>query len=100
MAGHPLGFGRATRGTAAPYPQLTSTELKDLNFSLDKVRPDPANNAAVPADTAGAVYNYLLLARGSASGVHNPLYTRQLVFDSYKAVKNAAPPSLLTRPHQ
>ena len=40
----------------------------------------------------------LLLARGSANGVHNPLYTRELLFDSYKAITGSAPPSLLTRP--
>ena len=91
--------GYLTRSAAVPYVALTATDLKDLNFSLDKTRPDVAN-AALSADIAGAVYNYLLLARGSANGIHNPLYTRQLVFDSYKAIKNAAPPSLLTRPHQ
>lgn len=91
--------GYLTRSTAAPYAPLSATDLKDLNFSLDKSRPDVANTA-LSADIAGAVYNYLLLARGSASGVHNPLYTRQLVFDSYKAIKSAPPPSLLTRPHQ
>jgi hypothetical protein len=91
--------GYLTRSVAVPYLPLSTTDLKDLNFSLDKTRPDAANTA-LSADIAGAVYNYLLLARGSAYGIHNPLYTRQLVFDSYKAIKNAAPPTLMTRPHQ
>ena len=91
--------GYLTRSAAAPYLPLTPNDLKDVNLSLDKTRPDAANTA-LSADVAGAVYNYLLLARGAANGIHNPLYTRQLVFDSYKAIKNAPPPSLLTRPHQ
>lgn len=89
--------GYLTRSTAAPYDALSATDLKDLNFNLDQVRPGAANTA-VPADKAGALYNYLILARGSANGVHNPLYTRELLFDSYKAITGSAPPSLLTRP--
>lgn len=89
--------GFLTRSAAAPYAPLSATELKDLTFSLDQVRPDAANTA-VSADKAGALYNYLVLARGSANGVHNPLYTRELLFDSYKAITGSAPPSLLTRP--
>ena len=49
-------------------------------------------------DQAGAVYNYLILARGSAGGVHNPLYVRELIFDSVKAITGAAPVTLPTRP--
>jgi hypothetical protein len=93
--------GYLTRGTAAPYPALSASELKDFNFSLDKARPDAVNNTAVAADVAGALYNYLLLARGSAKGTHNPKYTRQLVFDSYVAVKGPGthPASLTVRPN-
>ena len=86
--------GYLTRSVAAPYDPLTATDLKDLNLSLDQVRPNPA----VSGDIDGAVYNYILLARGSANGVHNPLYTRELIYDSHKAVTGNAPPSLLTRP--
>jgi hypothetical protein len=50
------------------------------------------------ADTAGALYNYLLLARGSANGVHNPVYTRELIYDSYKSLVGTAPTTLPTRP--
>jgi hypothetical protein len=44
------------------------------------------------------VYNYLLIARGGAGGIHNPLYVRQLIFDSYFEVVSSPPPSMLTRP--
>jgi hypothetical protein len=87
--------GFLTRGTVAPYPVLSATDLADLTFSLDQVRPGAT---AVPADTAGALYNYLLLARGSADGVHNPVYTRELIYDSYEALTGTAPTSLPTRP--
>ncbi len=36
-------------------------------------------------DEAGAVYNYLLVARGGASGVHNTTYIAQLLDKSYFA---------------
>jgi hypothetical protein len=87
--------GFLTRTAAAPYDALSATDLKDLTFSLDQVRPGATG---VPADTAGALYNYLVLARGSADGVHNPLYTRELIYDSYKAIAGKAPTSLPTRP--
>jgi hypothetical protein len=50
------------------------------------------------ADQAGALYNYLILARGSAGGVHNPIYVRQLVYDSVLAVTGSAPATIPTRP--
>jgi cytochrome c551/c552 len=87
--------GYLTRSVAAPYVPLSATDLLDLTFSLDQVLPGAKN---VPADIAGALYNYLLLARGSADGVHNPVYTRELIFDSYKAIVGVAPASLPTRP--
>jgi hypothetical protein len=87
--------GYLTRGTAAPYGPLTSAELADGRFELDKTR--PASGVTLTADQAGAVYNYLLVARGSALGVHNPKYVRQLVFDSYFAIKGQ-PPTTLVRP--
>jgi len=87
--------GYLTRSAAAPYVALSATDLLDPAFSLDQVLPGAKN---VPADIAGALYNYLLLARGSADGVHNPVYTRELIFDSYKAMTGTAPTSLPTRP--
>ena len=45
------------------------------------------------AAQAGALYNYILVARGGAYGVHNPLYEEQLLYDSYMAVTGSAPPA-------
>lgn len=87
--------GFLTRSAAAPYLALTPAELLDPAFNLDQALPGAKN---VPAATAGALYNYILLARGSADGVHNPVYTRELIFDSYKALTGLAPTSLPTRP--
>ncbi|MBL8606640.1 MAG: hypothetical protein JNL38_04935 [Myxococcales bacterium] len=92
--------GLLTRQTASgPAPQLTVAELADNQFALDKVR-NPG--AAVTADEAGALYNYLMIARAGALGAHNPFYTRQLIFDSYAAVRDvsdpATPSTIPTRP--
>jgi len=83
-----------TRGTAAPYGPLTATELADTSFRLDEAR--PINN--LTGDIAGALYNYLLVARGGAKGVHNPLYIKQLLWDSVVAVTGGPPVALPTRP--
>ncbi|MEO7036156.1 MAG: hypothetical protein ABI548_19610 [Polyangiaceae bacterium] len=87
--------GYLTRSAAAPYAALSATDLQDLTFSLDQVLPGATG---LSASIAGALYNYLVLARGSAYGVHNPLYTRELIYDSYKAIAGTAPASLPTRP--
>jgi hypothetical protein len=42
-------------------------------------------------DQAGALYNYFIVSRGSAFGVHNPMYSKQLIWDSYEALYNALP---------
>ena len=91
--------GWLTRGTSAPYPPLTEDELEDDDFGHDEPRPADENNA-LTADEAGALYNYLIIARGSAKGVHNPLYVQQLMYDSYVAVHpdGLPPPSQLNRP--
>jgi hypothetical protein len=92
--------GMLTRGSSSPYPALSASELKDSDFALDKARPGGGMNGGptvLDADQAGALYNYLILARGSALGVHNPKYTRQLIFDSYFAV-TGLPPTSLSRP--
>jgi hypothetical protein len=52
----------------------------------------------VPANQAGALYNYLLIARGGGNGVHNPKYTQQLIYDSIFSLTGKAPTSLPTRP--
>jgi hypothetical protein len=87
--------GWLTRSEAAPYQALTATELADQDFHHDGVRPGATG---VIADEAGALYNYLLLARGSAGGVHNPVYTRELIFDSVKAITGFAPATIPVRP--
>jgi hypothetical protein len=91
--------GYLTRGTTAPYPALQPSELADAHFELDKTRPGggaDGGTAHLTPDQAGALYNYLVVARGSALGVHNPRYTKQLIFDSYVAIKGSSPS--FTRP--
>lgn len=73
---------------------LTAAELGDGNFQLDTGR----SASGVTADKAGALYNYFLLARGSAKVVHNPKYARQLMWDSVFALKGAAPANMSVRP--
>jgi hypothetical protein len=92
--------GYLTRGTAAPYPPLQPSELADGNFDLDHTRPGggpDGGTSHLTADQAGALYNYIIVARGGALGAHNPTYTKQLIFDSYFAIKGL-PPTTLVRP--
>jgi len=92
--------GYLTRSAAAPYAPLAPSELADGHFELDTPRPNGGPGGAPPsltADQAGALYNYFIVARGSALGVHNPKYVRQLVFDSYVAV-TGQPPTTIVRP--
>lgn len=72
--------GYLTRDGTNP---LSAADLADGVFSKDLTRP---GGGALTADQAGALYNYLILARGGAGGVHNPLYTKQLTFDSLAAL--------------
>ena len=89
--------GLLTRSAAAPYAALQPEELADGQFHLDLPRagsgPGGANqNLAAPK--AGALYNYLLVARGKDFGVHNPTYAKQLLWDSITEVKGSAPVSM------
>jgi hypothetical protein len=61
---------------------LSSTQLTDGNWVIDESRPQ---TAGVAADIAGALYNYFIVARGSAFGVHNPRYVGQILYDSIEA---------------
>lgn len=88
-------LGWLTRSTAAPYAPLAARDLADQAFQEDKVLPGATG---VTADQAGALYNYLLLARGSGGGTHNPIYVRQLIFDSVKALTGSAPVTVPIRP--
>lgn len=87
--------GWLTRATAAPFDALTQAQVDDANFAEDGARPGVTG---LSADEAGAVYNYLLMARGGAGGIHNPIYVRQLIFDSFFAVVGSAPSTMPVRP--
>jgi hypothetical protein len=81
-------LSRATAQVAGPegglvWPSLSTGELGDDEFALDHSRVDITG---ITQDQAGALYNYLVIARGSAGGIHNPRYVRQLLFDSITAM--------------
>jgi hypothetical protein len=40
----------------------------------------------------------LVQARGAAGGIHNPIYTRQLIYDSVLALTGYPPATVPTRP--
>jgi hypothetical protein len=86
--------GWLTRSEVTPYPVLTDEELADGQFQRDIVKP---GNSLTPAEQ-GALYNYLVIARGKDFGAHNPRYTKQVLYDSIELVKPGAPASGLTRP--
>src|SRR6185369_1709821 len=67
---------------------LTQSQLDDEDFELDESLPASAAPArpAIQGPTAGALYNYFVMARGSGFGVHNPRYTGQVLYDSIEAV--------------
>src|SRR5262249_5226206 len=77
--------GYLTRSAAAPYLPLSNADLGDGHFETDKTRPGSGPDGGtlhLTPDQAGALYNYLIIARGGALGVHNPKYAKQLIFDS------------------
>ncbi len=87
--------GLLTRSETAPYEALSAAELADTQLALDKSRP---TTVPLTADQAGALYDYFLVARGAALGVHNPAYTKELIFDSVFVFKGAAPAAIPVRP--
>lgn len=87
--------GMLTRSEVAPFPSLDADDLTDAQFQLDKAR---SPGAAVNADRAGALYNYLIIARSKDLGVHNPTYAKQLIFDSIVNLTGNPPVTLPTRP--
>jgi hypothetical protein len=92
--------GFLTRSTAAPYLPLSDKELADGFFPLDKTRPGGApdgGNLHLTPDQAGALYDYLIVARDASLGAHNPKYTRQLIYDAYFAI-TGKPPTTTARP--
>ena len=94
--------GLLTRSASAPYLPLSATQLTDGQFATDAPRSGAGaidgGPPGIPAGQAGALYNYLLIAKGGGSGVHNPKYTQQLIFDSVFALTNNPPHSLPARP--
>jgi hypothetical protein len=87
--------GWLTRSDAAPWDPLTAAQLADDDFALDEPNPDLTGLAG---DDAGALYNYILIARGSAGGLHNPRYVKELIYDSVKSVTGNPPSSIPARP--
>ncbi len=76
-----------TRAAAAPYTALTAAQLGDGNWSQDQPVPGAMlDGGALTQDQAGAIYDYLLVARGGGFGVHNPKYIAQILYDSYFAL--------------
>lgn len=99
--------GMLSRSESAPYAPLSGEELTDRQFHLDHVRPgggDGGANIVANGPTAGALYNYFIIARSKDLGAHNPTYTKQLLWDSIKQIKTLLgaqttdPTSLPSRP--
>lgn len=93
--------GMLTRSEAAPFAALSEDDLADGQFHLDTVRPGGGPGGAninANAPTAGALYDYLIIARSKDLGVHNPTYAKQLLWDSIKQIKGTNPTSLPSRP--
>jgi predicted CXXCH cytochrome family protein len=64
-----------------PPPDVT------CSFSLDQpVAGAKIDGGLLTRDQAGALYNYILVARGGGYGIHNPIYVAQLLWDSYYAL--------------
>ena len=69
-------------GIMAVWDGQNDTKEADTDYGLDEALPKNGVDAA----TAGALYNYFVMARGSALGVHNPVYSGQVLYDSIQAV--------------
>lgn len=93
LRGYLNGAGLLTQGIGGPpWPTLTSTELADPDLRKDFPRPGVTG---LTGNQAGALYDYLLVVRGSAYGVHNPKYVGELLYDSVAAMGGT---SAFTRP--
>jgi hypothetical protein len=91
--------GMLTRVDAAPYTPLTMDEVGDGNWDEDEPIPGSTIGGALMTEAqAGALYNYILIARGGAFGVHNPKYVAQLLVDSYAALVPPPLPGLTAFP--
>jgi cytochrome c551/c552 len=87
--------GYLTRDESAPYGPISASDLAGDEFAHDSPRPGATG---LTADQAGALYNYLIIARGGANGIHNPKYVRQLIFDSVQAITGNPSTTILVRP--
>jgi hypothetical protein len=91
--------GLLTRATATPYIPLTPTQLGDGNWAEDMPVPGSGTDGGLlTQNQAGALYDYILVARGGAYGVHNPKYIGQILYDSYNALTTAPLTAFPTRP--
>lgn len=91
--------GLLTRAVASPYSPLTAAQLGDGLWATDQPIPNGTlKGALLTRDQAGALYNYILVARGGAYGVHNPKYIAELLADSYTALSGLPLAAFPTRP--
>jgi hypothetical protein len=91
--------GFITRASAPPYVPLDPAQLGDGNWKLDlTVAGATLDGGLLTQDQAGALYNYILVARGGAYGIHNTKYVAQLLFDSYFALTGSPLQTFPTRP--
>ncbi len=91
--------GLLTRAESAPFTALTSAQLGDGSWDQDQPVPGGAiDGGLLTQDQAGALYNYILVARGGAFGVHNPKYIAELLFDSYFALSGLPLAAFPARP--
>jgi hypothetical protein len=94
------GEGLLTRASSPPYLPLTAAQFGDGNWADDLPSPGGSVDGGLTAlteDQAGAIYNYILVARGGAYGVHNPKYIGEILYDSYAAL-TGSPPTDFARP--
>ncbi len=93
--------GYLTRSSAPPYLPLSMANVGDGSWATDDTRPNagPDGGATVlTADQAGALYNYITVARAGAYSVHNPKYIQELLYDSIVATTGHVPASITVRP--
>jgi hypothetical protein len=91
--------GLLTRAAAAPFTTLTVGQLGDGNWAQDEPVPGVAlEGGLLTQDQAGALYDYILVARGGGYGVHNPKYIGQILYDSYFALTGLPLAAFPSRP--
>jgi hypothetical protein len=93
--------GYLTRSPSAPYAALSAANVGDGSWKSDNTRPNAGADGGptvLTADQAGALYNYITVARASAFSVHNPKYVQELMYDSIVSITGAPPKSITFRP--